>query len=590
MLKILKTFEEYSRPYRGAFILANTCMVIMDLTSYLLPVLIKYATDTVFDHVTKTGDLKILYIVGSAIIISGVVRGLLSHFMIRSYWYVGESVVKDIRNSLYEKLQHLGASFYAKARTGDLMSRLTTDIQLIRNFYAFGVEHRLRIVLISVTILLIMLYQNWRLALIVYIFLPIVYFVIVYFSSKLQKAVMRKHESAGALNSTLQENLTGIRIVKAFAVEDEQKKIFEKSNLRLFNADLVVTTLQAHLNPLLQLTGGAGTLVILIYGGYQVIHGSMTLGTLIGFMTYLMIIRFPLFILAFNTSLVNLAEGASKRINEILIMEDQRENDKGTVTNRIKGKLEFQNVTFAYGDKKPVLRDLSFSIREGERVALFGLNGSGKSSLISLIPRFYCPDSGKILLDETPLPEWSLEALRLQIGTVLQETFLFSMTIGENIAFGRPDASLQQIKEAAASAQIDIFIESLPDGYDTYVGESGSGLSGGQRQRIAIARALLQNPRILILDDCTSSLDPQTERNIQNELRSLMSGRTTLIIAQRISTLRLADRIIVLDRGMIQDFDSHENLLKKNELYKATYETQMVCSESIIEDSLSMRS
>ncbi|MDA3852307.1 MAG: ABC transporter ATP-binding protein [Spirochaetaceae bacterium] len=566
-------------------------MILVDVIAYMMPLLIRYVTDNVFPYLKDDSSmLSSLYFFGGLMLFTGVMRGLMAHFMIRLYWFVGESVVRDIRNALFEKLQHLQAPFYDTARTGDLMSRVTSDVQMIRNFFAFGVEHRLRIILISLTVLGFMLWQNWRLALMVYCFIPLVFFMVVYFSNKMGKAVAKKYRQTGTLSSFIQENLRGIRIVKALAMEEEQMKNFDKENSALRDAGMEVADLQAKMNPLLILTSSVGSLVILFYGGSQIINGTdaMTLGTLLGFMSYLAIMGFPLFILAFNTSLLSLASGAALRIQEILSKKDQRQENTGHHRSSIEGALEFRNVYFSYPESNGVLQDVSFSIEPGERVAVFGLTGSGKSSLISLIPRFYEPSSGEILLDNVPLKDWDLEYLRSRMGMVLQESFLFSMSILDNIAYGKPNASMKEIEQAAKSAQIHDFILSLPEGYQSKVGEFGMGLSGGQRQRLAIARALLKDPRLLILDDCTSSLDSGTEREIQKELQNLMARRTTLIIAQRISTLRLADRIILLHDGKIHHMDSHEKLLKKSSLYRSAYETQMFYG-SIGEDSITGR-
>jgi ATP-binding cassette subfamily B protein len=302
----------------------------------------------------------------------------------------------------------------------------------------------------------------------------------------------------------------------------------------------------------------------------------MSLGVLLAFVAYMNIMRFPITILALNTSTVSMAEGASQRIQEILDTPDQKQVDTGTRTDPIDGHLAFDRVGFTYGGQDPVLTDVTFNVEAGEHVALFGLTGAGKSTLISLIPRFYLPTLGTIYIDGKPIGEWKLPYLRSQIGTVLQETFLFSATIAENIAFARPNATREEVREAARHAHIDEFISSLPDGYDTIVGEYGVGLSGGQKQRVAIARTILQDPRLLILDDCTSSLDAATERRIQNQLRELMEGRTTIIIAQRVTTLALADRIIVLNEGRIADVDSHSRLMERNDLYRTTYLAQTV--------------
>jgi ATP-binding cassette subfamily B protein len=587
MFLILRTFYYILKKYKVTFVMAVLSMVLMDIITYLLPMAIQYVIDNIYTKINDSNSLKEVFIAGAIIILSGFIRGILVKKMIKFYWYVSESVVRDLRNELYEKLQYLSATFYSKSSTGDLMSRVTTDIQLIRNFFSFGIEHRVRILLISLTIFAIMLYQNWKLALVVYCFIPVIIVLILYFSKKLDKAVMDRQEQAGVLNSVLQENLRGIRIVKAFAVEDEEKKKFDKENVKLKDASSLIGILQAKLDPILIMTGGLGTLLVLFYGGYQVIHGTMSIGTLVAFTTYLMIMRFPMMILALNTSTVSQAQGASKRIREILNVDDQRDESTGSYKKKIHGRLDFKKVYFRYDDDIDVLKNLSFSINPGEHVAVFGLTGSGKSSLISLIPRFYNPSKGNIILDGKCLKEWDIEYLRSNISIILQETFLFSMTIKENIAFGKPKATFDEIKNAAKLAKIHDFIETLPDKYDSLVGEYGVGLSGGQRQRIAIARAILKNPMLLILDDCTSSLDPTTEKEIQKELRYLMKGRTTVIIAQRISSLKLADRIIVLDQGEIKDIEPHDVLLRKNDLYRTTYKTQMAYLEDAYEDSIS---
>lgn len=590
MFGIIHPFKSMLKKYKSAFAAAIFCMVIVDVIAYMLPLLIRHITDNIFPYIKSENMLTPLFIFGGLILLSGIVRGIMAHFMIRFYWFVAESIVKDIRNSLFEKLQHLSAPFYDKARTGDLMSRVTSDVQMIRNFFAFGVEHRIRIILISITVLGFMIWQNWKLALLVYSFIPFVFMLVIYFSNKMGKAVSKKHRQTGTLSSFLQENLRGIRIVKALSMEKQQMKEFEEENSKLRDSSMEVADLQAKMNPMLIVTSTIGSLVILLYGGIQILNGSetMSLGILLGFMTYLAIIGFPLFILAFNTSLISLASGAALRIDEILSKSDQRHENKGRHRGKIDGALKFSNVSFSYPESNLVLKDISFSINQGERVALFGLTGSGKSSLISLIPRFYEPQSGKIILDNVPLSEWDLEYLRSRIGLVLQESFLFSMSILENISYGKPNSSMEEIQQAAKSAQIHDFIMTLPDGYHSKVGEFGLGLSGGQRQRLTIARALLKDPSLLILDDCTSSLDSGTEREIQNELKKLMAGRTTLIIAQRISTLRLADRIILLHDGKIHHMDSHEQLLKKSSIYRSAYENQMKYG-SIGEDTMTGR-
>jgi ABC-type multidrug transport system fused ATPase/permease subunit len=578
MRAILRAFNPIIQRYRTEMAIAIFYMAIIDILAYTLPLLIRHVTDEIYPGLGGETSLMPLFIFGGLIITAGFLRGGIINLMIRSFWYLAETVVRDIRNELFEKLQHLPSVFYDKARTGDLMSRISSDVQTLRNFFAFGIEHRIRVVLITLTVLVLMLVQNWRLALMVYSIIPFILYLVIYFSSRMNAAVGRKHQRTGALSSFLQENLYGIRIIKALSVEDQQIEGFASVNENLKEASTEAADLQARMNPVLILTNTIGSLIIIFYGGYQIVTGSgnMTLGTLLGFMTYLAIIGFPVYILAFNTTVVSLASGATARIQQILTQEDQRQNDHGRRRDRIKGKLEFRSVGFSYPEsREPVLNDISFTIEPGERVAIFGLTGSGKSSLISLIPRFYEAKKGSILLDDHPLGDWDLEYLRSKIGMVLQESFLFSMSIMDNIAYGCPDDCKEDIVDAAKAARIHDYIMSLPEGYDSVVGEFGLGLSGGQKQRIAIARALLKNPSLLILDDCTSSLDSRTEHEIQQELRQLIQDRTTLIIAQRISTLRLADRIIVLHNGKVDHMDSHDRLLEKSGVYRAAYKTQM---------------
>ncbi|MFW5684224.1 MAG: ABC transporter ATP-binding protein [Spirochaetota bacterium] len=585
MVQIIKRLMPYLRTHRNAFFIAVATMVAFDVLAQSIPIAIGYVTDYVYPVINEPGMLRVLYLVCGLVFVVGLTRGVLIHLMVRNYWRLAESVVRDLRNTLYEKLQHLPLSFYDQARTGDLMSRVTYDIQVIRNFVAFGIEHRIRIILISLTVFGLMLWQDWRLALAVFVFVPIFFGIILYFSTRMRKAVLRQQRQMGRLNARIQENLTGIRVVKAFTAEEREREHFREENEEMLEKDLGVSLLQVYLNPILLVSDGVGALVILLFGGWQVIEGTMSLGVLLAFVAYMNLMRFPITILALNTSMVTMAEGATTRIQEILDTPDQKAEDTGTRTDPMEGHVTFDRVSFTYGGQDPILTDVTFDIEPGEHVALFGLTGAGKSTLISLIPRFYLPTLGRIYIDHKPITDWQLSHLRSQIGTVLQETFLFSATLAENIAFARPDATREEVREAARHAQIDEFISELPNGYETIVGEYGVGLSGGQRQRVAIARTILQDPRLLILDDCTSSLDAATERKIQNQLRELMEGRTTIIIAQRVSTLALADRIIVLNEGRIADIDSHTRLMERNPLYRNTYLAQTVARGTPINES-----
>ncbi len=578
---IFRQLAPYIRPYTPVLAGAVVAMLCVDIIAYGVPLAIGHITDNVYPAVAADPSaLPQLWLFGGALLAAALVRGVVVHLMVRGYWAAAELLVRDLRNALYFKLQHLDMTFYDRSRTGDLMSRATYDIQLIRNFFAFGIEHRIRIVLISATVFVLMVRLNWRLALAVYTVIPLFVGAILYYSNRMGRAVQRQQRQMGRLNSRLQESVTGIRVIKAFAVEETEISRFDGENRAMLERDLEAALPQAYLNPILLVTEGVGAAVLLAVGGVQVVNGTTQLGTLVAFVTYLGIMGFPLRILAFNTAMVNLARAAAGRITEILDRPDQLRHDRGARRTRISGALTFHHVSFRYKDGPCVLEDVNLHMEPGSHIGLFGLTGSGKSSLISLIPRFYLPTEGSISIDGIPIEEWELQTLRSQVGTVLQETFLFSATIRENIGFGRPDADEETIVAAARAAEIHDFITTLPDGYETMIGEHGVGLSGGQRQRIAIARTIVQDPRILILDDCTSSLDAATERHIQDQLRRLMHDRTTIIVGQRLTTLSLADRIIVLNDGTVQDMESHEVLLTRNDLYRRTWHQQRAAAEA----------
>ena len=576
MIYFLRNFSKYLKRYKGFLFLAIISMALVDLVSYAIPMGIEYLTDEIFPAMTRPGMVRELALICVLLLSASLVRGGLSYVMIHFFWAAAELIVRDLRGDLFAKLQRLDLAFYDQARVGDLMSRVSTDIQLIRNFVAYGIEHRLRIILITVTVFLFMLFTNWKLTLATYAMVPFLYAILVGFSKKMGKAVLEKQSQTGALASRIQENLTGIRIVKAFSMEKEEISKFEKENEGLLEKEKKMSFLQMDLNPILLFANGAASLIILLYGGALVIKGSISLGVILAFVSYLGLMGFPMSMLASNTSLFNLAKGAAVRIHEILDCPDEERRLAGDCKEPLKGKVTFKDVNFGYDGCNMTLKNLNFEISPGEKVALFGLTGSGKSTLISLIPKFYPPTSGAIEIDGKNIDEWDLTYLRSKIGIVLQETFLFSTSIKENIAFGKPEASFGEITQAAKHAQIHDFIETLPEGYETVIGEYGAGLSGGQKQRIAIARTLLQDPAILVLDDCTSSLDATTERRIQEQLKELMKGRTTIIISQRMAAFAPADRIIVLNEGSIQDMDSHDRLVRRNTLYRTIYQSQML--------------
>lgn len=575
MIKLFKLFYPYFRPYRRIFWIGFTFMVIMNGMTYLIPQGVKYIWDHVFPHLREPGGLFVLAKWSGLLVIVGLIRASFVFVMIFCYWTVGTQLVNDLRNQLYNKLQRLSFSYYDRARIGDLMSRLTQDLEMIRNYYAFMIDHRTQITLYLTIVTVLLLLTDWKLALACLTITPLAVITILSFSHKIRQAVDLRQAQAGTLNATVQENVTGIRVVKAFAMEDAEIEKFRTENQRMRDRNLEVAKMQVLLHPFLVFCSTLGTVAILWYGGTRVVTGDITIGTLMAFMAYLAILSWPLWIMAPNTNQLRQAQGSARRLLEILEQPEEISSprDGGQILPGLSGRIEFENVNFSYL-KQSVLKGVNLTVAAGEKLAIIGLTGSGKSTLINLIPRFYDPLAGQVSVDGVDLRSLNLNWWRRQVGLVLQETFLFSATIRDNIAFGRPDATIEEVMVAASDAQIHEFIMTLPGGYDTIVGERGVGLSGGQKQRVAIARALLLNPKVLILDDSTSSVDVETEQAIQESLEKLMIGRTTILIAQRLSTARVADRIIILESGEIRAQGSHDELLEQDDFYRQLYNIQ----------------
>jgi ABC-type multidrug transport system fused ATPase/permease subunit len=585
MLQLFKLLYPYFRPYRRMFWAGFALMIIMNLMTYLIPQGIQRIFDQVLPKMTQPGGMALLAQWCGVLVLIALVRAAFLFMMIYCYWSVGTRLVNDLRRKLYDKLQRLPFSFYDTARTGDLMSRLTLDLEMVRNFYAFLIEHRSQIGMYLGIVTLLLLLTDWRLALACLAVTPLVVVTILRFSSRMRGAVDERQIQAGVLNATVQENITGIRVVKAFAMEEAETDKFRRENQQMRAKNLKVARLQAILHPFLVLCSSLGVAVILWYGGIRVSSGDLSFGTFVAFMSYLALLNWPLWMLAPNTNQIRQAQGSVKRLLNLLNQPETISGpaDGGKILEKVAGRIEFHNVCFGYGEPA-VLQGINLTVDVGETVAIIGLTGSGKTTLTNLIPRFYDPRQGSITVDGLDLRELNLGWWRRQVGLVLQETFLFSATIRDNIAFGRPEATQKEVEAAARAAQIHDFIMTLPDRYQTVVGERGVGLSGGQRQRVAIARALLVDPRILILDDSTSSVDLETEQAIQQSLQHLMDGRTTIIITQRLSTARLADRIIILESGGIRVQGFHEELVEQDAFYRHLYQIQSV-SDPLPEES-----
>jgi len=491
-----------------------------------------------------------------------------------------QGVAFDLRNELYAKIQSLSFSYHDRAQTGQLMTRATSDVEQVRRFTGMGFLQALNAVVMLCGSIALLFSMSWRLTLLVLAIVPVSLVLFGVFGTRVRPMFRRVQQYLAALNTVLQENLAGARVVKAFAREPHEQERFRAANQTLLDQNLAVVRMISLLMPTIFLVANLGTAGIVWYGGNLVIGGQLTLGELVAFNSYLFMVMMPVGMLGMIFSMIAQASASAERVFEILDAESEVEEVSDAIAlPPLVGRVAFERVTFRYfGAGDPVLRDVSFVADPGQVVALLGATGSGKSTIINLVPRFYDVSEGRVTVDGHDVREVTLESLREQIGIVLQETTLFAGTVRDNIAFGRPDASQEEIEAAARAAAAHEFITEFSDGYDTIVGERGVTLSGGQKQRVAIARALLMDPRVLILDDSTSSVDFETELRIQQALDELMKDRTSFVIAQRISTVLNADQILVLDRGQIAARGTHEELLETSPIYAEIYHSQLQVS------------
>ena len=515
------------------------------------------------------------------IIIFAALRGLFA--FLQTFWAEknSQSVAYDLRNDLYAKIQRLSFSYHDRNQTGQLMIRATDDVEKVRLFIGQGLLQLVGAVILLTGTIIILFSTNVSLAWTAMPILPVALVLFMIFGSASQPLFIKVQQKLSTLNTILQENLAGVKVVKAFTREKEQQTKFRAAADATMNQAIAVSRLFTFLFPLVFLVANLGQAAILYFGGKQIIQGLLTLGEWQEFSLYLIYLFFPVAQFGFIITQMGQAAASADRIFEILDTRNDITDKPNAITlPDVTGTVKFENVTFRYfGGGEPVLKNVSFAANPGETIALLGATGSGKTTIINLLPRFYDPSEGRITIDDHDLRDLKLESLRSHIGIVLQETTLFSGTIRENIAFGKPEASQAEIEAAARAAQAHDFIMSFPEGYNTHVGERGTTLSGGQKQRVAIARALLLNPRILILDDSTSSVDLNTEAEIQKALDSLMRGRTSFVIAQRISTVINADKIIVLDKGEIVAEGKHQDLMEDSPIYAEIYNSQILSHE-----------
>lgn len=533
------------------------------------------------------GERRRLIEVSIAIMVVAVLAALTTYIRSATTQWIGERVSYALRNRLFRHLESLSFSFYDTSQTGQLLARLTEDIRNIRRFYSPAFRVLLQTTVLVTGSTIIMFTLNWQLALLALAIVPILLSVTLVFGTRVRPRFLRAQQQFGQTMIVLQENLAGMRLVRAFGREEYEMAKFAASGTAFFNRQMEAAKLSVLANANMPMITGVGTAVVIAVGGLQVIHGQIQVGTLLAFYLYLTQLTDPIRQVGSIVNNIALALASTERVYEVL----ERRPRIVTPPNAyrpatVRGHVIFEDVHFRYSrESREILHGIDINALPGSVVALVGATGSGKSSIIQLLARFYDATAGAVRIDGIDVRQWDLPTLRENVGFVLQETFLFSDSIRENIAYGRPGASFEAVVAAAKAAQAHNFISRLPEGYDTLLGERGVNLSGGQKQRLAIARALLLNPRILVLDDATSSVDMETEYEIQQALTVLMEGRTTFVIAQRLSSVRTADQICVLNAGRIIERGTHAELLTLGGVYRAIYDVQT--QQSATRDPLS---
>ena len=572
-MRIFLRLIGFLKPHKKFVLAAYVSLIGTTLLSLALPRLLGESIDKVLEE----EQFSLLLYFGIAIVGIALARGVFAFFDSYLREFLAQRVAYHLRNAIYDHLQRLSFAYHDKQQTGQLMARATADVENIRMFVSFGLLRSTYLVLLVAAVAVLLLTINWPLALMSLGFVPVVVVRGTFISRKLRAIWTRVQEQTGELGAILQESLTGIKVVKAFSRQDHEDRKFSAKARELAGDNLEAVRVQASNTPLMSFLFTGLIALMLWYGGSQIIRGSLTPGQLAQFIFYLALLQMPVRMSGFLFNLYSRAYSSGERIFEVLDARSPvREKPGATDLKKVRGHVLFDRVSFKYDAASPVLHDVSFEAKPGQVVALLGATGSGKSTIVHLPPRFYDVTEGRLLIDGTDVRDVTLESLRRHVGIVQQDVFLFSATVRDNIAYGAVDASDEQVEWAAKIARLHDFITGLPQGYGTWVGERGITLSGGQKQRVAIARTLLMDPAVLILDDSTSSVDTATEHLIRQALAALMKGRTTFIIAQRLSTVKSADQILVLDRGRIVQRGTHEELLREEgSIYQEIYELQL---------------
>ena len=561
----------YIKPYTRRLALAVVCIIMAAGANLYLPWIIK----DMIDDVLMSKDMVMLNLIAAGILVVMFTRGVFYYGQSYLVSYVGQRVIIDVRSVLFRKFQRMPLSYYDKQQTGTVMSYITNDVAVMQSAIVDNLIELVTEGSILIGSLAMMIYLDWKLSLLTLMTIPLVGFAMKIFGRKLKRSSTVIQERVAGITSLLQESISAIRVVKSFVRESYEIKRFEEQNWRNFQAAMKNVKLSSLLTPTVEFLAAIAVTFIVWFGGYEVVNEVITAGELVAFLTYAVNLANPVKRLSRVYAAIQKAMAAADRVFAVMDLNEKITDVPGAKPlPPIKGKVEFKDITFSYKEGQPALQHISLKAEPGQMIALVGPSVSGKSTIANLIPRFYDVDSGVITIDDHDIRQVTADSLREQIGLVPQETMLFSTSVMENIRYGRLEATDEEVIEAAKAANAEEFINELPEGYDTKLGERGLNLSGGQRQRLAIARAILKNPRVLILDEATSALDTESEKIVQDALDNLMVGRTSFVIAHRLSTIFNADQIFVVENGHLREHGTHEELLAAGGLYSNLYNIQ----------------